>query len=144
MATDESNIVQDCRIAASKGGARVFRNNRGFFVTIDCIEKIRKAVMQPNPVKAVMETLKTLRRVRAGLEVPGSSDLIGWHTITVTPEMVGKQIAVFTAPEVKRPGQYPSPDQRKFITNVQEAGGIAGVVHSGDEMALLLKTYKPK
>lgn len=144
MATDESNIVQDCRVAASKRGARVFRNNRGLFVTIDCIDKIKRAVMQPNPIKAVLETLKTLRRVRAGLEVPGSADLIGWHTIVITPAMVGKRVAVFTAPEVKRDGQYPSADQKHFIDNVQKAGGIAGVVRSGADMDNLLDSYEPQ
>lgn len=53
---------------------------------------------------------KTGRLVRYGLgnvskthsDKIKSSDLIGFRTITVTPDMVGKKIAVFTAVEVKK------------------------------------------
>lgn len=143
MATEESNIVQECRVAASKMGARVFRNNRGLFLTIDALTLIKNAATQFG-VKGVLDLLRSgrLRKVRAGLEVPGSSDLIGWHTITITQAMVGQKVAVFCAPEVKRPGSYPSQDQKHFIDNVQKAGGIAGVVRNGEDMGKLLTMYK--
>lgn len=142
MATEESNIVQACRVAASKSGARVFRNNRGLFLTIDALALVKNAAMQFG-VKGVLELLRSgrIRKVRAGLEVPGSSDLIGWHTVIITPEMVGRPVAVFCAPEVKQPGKHASPDQKTFIANVQKAGGIAGVVRSGEDMAELLAAY---
>lgn len=96
MATEESNIQQRCRIMASKCGARVFRNNRGLFLTIDALSIIKDAAVQFG-VKGVLDVLRSgrLRKVRAGLEVPGSSDLIGWHTVTITPDMVGKRVAIF-------------------------------------------------
>ena len=56
--------------------------------------------------------------VRYGLGV-GSSDLIGWTRI-------GNR-AVFTAIEVKRPGQKPTKPQAAFLLAVQQAGGIACV-----------------
>lgn len=145
MATEESNIVQDCRVAASKCGARVFRNNRGFFLTIDAITHIKNAAKNFG-VTGVFDIIKSgrLRRVRAGLEVPGSADLIGWYTVNVTPDMVGKPVAVFCAPEVKRPGKYATADQKRFIANVNAAGGIAGVVRSGDDMRKLLESYHVK
>lgn len=46
MATEESNIQQRCRIMASKCGARVFRNNRGLFLTIDALSIIKDAAVQ--------------------------------------------------------------------------------------------------
>lgn len=85
---------------------RLFRNNRGTFYTLD---------------KA--------RKVRAGLEAKGASDLIGTTTIKITPEMVGMHIAVFTAVECKR-GNWKKPstdtekDQVNFIAQVRKRGGI--------------------
>ena len=67
------------------------------------------------------------RRIRYGL-CPGSSDLIGWKTITVTPEMIGQKIAVFTAIEVKsKHGKKTSGKQQNFIDAVRQAGGIAEI-----------------
>ena len=60
----------------------------------------------------------------------GSSDLIGWTPVTVTPDMVGKKIAVFTAVEVKlnKNGKYKATDdQKRFISAVLNNGGFAGV-----------------
>jgi hypothetical protein len=57
----------------------------------------------------------------------GSSDLIGWTEITITPDMVGKRIAVFTAVEVKTKTGRVSDEQKRFIKNVNDAGGIAKI-----------------
>jgi hypothetical protein len=72
------------------------------------------------------------RRIRYGL-CPGSSDLIGWKTITVTPDMVGQRLAIFTAVEVKSDGGRVSSGQRNFIDCVIDAGGRAGVARSVDQ-----------
>ena len=67
--------------------------------------------------------------IRYGL-CNGSSDLIGWTPVTVTPDMVGKKIAVFTAIEVKlnKNGKYKATDlQKAFISAVLNNGGFAGV-----------------
>ena len=73
--------------------------------------------------------LKNCRRVTYGL-CTGSSDLIGWTPITITPDMVGKKIAVFTAVEVKldKNGKYQATkEQKQFISVVRNNGGFAGV-----------------
>ena len=57
----------------------------------------------------------------------GSSDLIGWTEITITPDMLGKRIAVFTAVEVKTKTGRVSVEQKRFIKNVNDAGGIAKI-----------------
>ena len=60
----------------------------------------------------------------------GSADLIGWRTITVTPEMVGTQLAVFTSIEVKTPTGRIRPEQHAWQRTVSSAGGIAGIARS--------------
>ena len=72
---------------------------------------------------------RTGRLVTFGL-ARGSADLIGWRTVTITPDMVGQQLAVFTSIEVKTPKGRVSPQQQAWLAVVQGAGGIAGVARS--------------
>jgi len=104
----EQRIQQEIRLAISHGDTKVFRNNTG--------------------------TLKDAngRPVQFGL-CKGSADLIGWRTVTVTPEMVGQRIAVFLSIEVKTPTGRLRPEQQQWLEVVQAAGGIAGVARSVDD-----------
>lgn len=80
-------------------------------------------------------------RVAYGL-TPGASDLIGWKTITVTPELIGQDIAVFLAIEVKAGSGMPTKKQRNFLQRVREAGGIAFVARSPAEIkASIYRVY---
>jgi len=74
-------------------------------------------------------TLAAARRVAFGLH-KGSSDLIGWNSLLITPEHLGRTLAIFSALEVKKPGgRHPVTDeQRVFIEAVLSAGGYAGAV----------------
>ncbi len=65
------------------------------------------------------------RLVKFGL-CKGSSDLIGFKTVEVTPDMVGQKIAIFSAIEVKDKGKA-TQEQKKFIDIVLDAGGLAGI-----------------
>jgi hypothetical protein len=104
----EQRIQQEIRLAISKGDTRVFRNNTG---------TLRDANGRP---------------VQFGL-AKGSADLIGWTTRTITPDMVGQRVAVFTSIEVKAPAGRVSPEQRQWMEAVQAAGGIAGVARSVED-----------
>lgn len=109
MTKSETDILQECRLAASEYGAIMWRNNTGM-------------LKDDNG-----------RPIRYGLCV-GSSDLIGIFN--------GR----FVAAEVKKPGWKPSgaaqlkhwQEQLNFIDVVNKAGGIAGVVHSADDVRSLL------
>ena len=72
------------------------------------------------------------RPVQFGL-AKGSSDLIGWTTRTITPDMVGQRIAVFTSIEVKTATGRLRPEQRQWLDAVAAAGGIAGVARSVED-----------
>jgi hypothetical protein len=73
--------------------------------------------------------------IRYGLGNPGGSDLIGWTSIEVTPDMVGKKVAILTALEVKTATGRATKEQEAFISAVQRAGGLAGIVRSEEDAA---------
>jgi hypothetical protein len=79
--------------------------------------------------------------VQFGLH-PGSGDLIGWRSITVTPEMVGLKLAIFLSVEVKTPSGRARDDQINWAQVVREAGGYAGIARSIDQ-ARLIAGIKP-
>lgn len=111
---NEQTTQQLIRLQCSKGPCRLYRNNCG-------VLRDQRGVP-----------------VRYGLQ-PGSGDLIGWRTITVTPEMVGQQVAVFTSIEVKSKTGRLRPEQRQWMEAVQAAGGIAGVARSVEDAQALLR-----
>lgn len=104
----EQTIQQQIRLQCSRGPVRLHRNNTGV---------LRDQHGRP---------------VQFGL-AKGSADLIGWTTRTITPDMVGQQVAVFTSIEVKSATGRLRPDQRQWMEAVQAAGGIAGVARSVED-----------
>lgn len=118
----EKKIQTEIMLAASKTGATVFRNNQGQGV-------LGQVVKQEGTQFHIING----RRIQFGVCNPGGSDLIGWRTVTVTPDMVGKPVALFLALEVKTPTGKPTADQVNFIQAVRKAGGLAGIVRSADE-----------
>lgn len=73
-----------------------------------------------------------------GVGSPGGSDLIGYRKVTVTPEMVGMEVPVFAAIEVKTPRGRATKHQEAFIEHIRNAGGIAGIARSVDEAQSIL------
>lgn len=107
MANAETTLQQQIRLAlGTRTDLRLFRNQVG---------------QLPDP--------RTGRPVQFGL-ARGSADLIGWRTITVTPDMVGQQLAVFTSIEIKTPNGSVRPEQHAWQRTVSAAGGIAGIARS--------------
>lgn len=112
----ESASASHIRLDAAYLGVDLWRNNSGAFQD------------------------ETGRWVRYGLcnesaaqsKIVKSSDLIGITPVTITPDMVGQVIGVFTAIETKPTGWHliPSDDrglaQQKFHDIVKKAGGFAG------------------
>lgn len=132
MSSQETPLVKEMRIWASELGARLFRQNTG----MGWIGKARvfRARLQVwvNPGDVL---IPKARPFHAGFE--GWSDLGGWVPVTITPDMVGKTVAVYVQAEVKDHGRV-SEDQTRWIGIVNRAGGIAGVVRTRDDLAALL------
>lgn len=82
-------------------------------------------------------TLTNAQRVKYGL-IDGASDLIGWRTLVITPDMVGQKIAQFVGVEVKTDKGRLRREQELFIVNLNEAGGHAVVVRSVEEAEVAL------
>ena len=125
---NEQNVQKLIMLAASKAGAKVFRNNVAM-AWVGVSRRLSDGSMH----------IQNPRPLEAGLCV-GSSDLIGWKSVTITPDMIGKTLAVFVAIEVKA-GTKPSPEQLTFIENVRRAGGIAGIARSPEEAVALITQY---
>jgi hypothetical protein len=114
----ERDAIAAERIAASKVGARLFRNNVG----VGWVGHVRG---RGNGVVILHDA----RPLHAGL-CEGSSDLIGWTPRVITQDMVGQTVAVFTAVEVKT-GRVPvTGPQQRFLDAVTAAGGIGRVIRS--------------
>ena len=77
-----------------------------------------------------------------GDPVVGAGDLPGYTTFTITPEMVGRKVAVFTSIETKRTkGGRASPDQISWMEQVQKAGGIAGIANSAEAALKIIEQW---
>jgi hypothetical protein len=121
----ETEKLKAIHLALSQGDCRIFRNNIGE------AWQGRISPAPPGPWVAGSLIIQTPRLVHFGL-ASGSSDLIGFRSLTVTPDMVGKKIAVFLSIEVKKGGRFQK-GQREWLAMVSSFGGIAGVAHSVEE-----------
>jgi hypothetical protein len=116
LSNSETRIQQEIRLAlGQRSDLRLFRNETGKL---------------PDP--------RTGRWVQFGL-AKGSSDLIGFKTIKVTPEMVGKDLAVFCSVEVKTNTGQLSKYQHNWLQVVKNAGGIVGVARNVRDAFEILK-----
>lgn len=120
MANPETVIQQQIRLAlGTRSDLRLFRNNTGSL---------------PDP--------RTGRPIQFGL-AKGSADLIGLRTVTITPDMVGRQVAVFTSLEIKTPTGRATPEQRSWLEMVRSRGGLAGIARSIQDANEIVENIAP-
>lgn len=127
---DESTVSQEIQIQARHYECTLMRNNAGA-----CVD---------NTGRLVRYGLGNLSKKQT--EVFASSDLIGITKITVTPEMVGRTLGIFTAVEVKKEAWKPEKklDKREtaqfnFINWVKAQGGIAFFANGVDKLKELVR-----
>jgi hypothetical protein len=68
----------------------------------------------------------------------GSADLVGWQSLRITADMVGKTVAVFLSVEVKGPKGKPTREQELWAAAVKNAGGKAVIAKALGEAAAIL------
>lgn len=120
--TPEAQASQRVRLAASRLGLRLMRNNSGMAYNESG---------QPIRFGLGNESAKLNKQIKFG-------DYVGWTPVTITPEMVGKTVAVFTNIECKPEGKLQTtlnrahrhPESREgaqlaAINLVRNNGGIA-------------------
>ena len=119
----EGAVMRTLLVYAAEFKARLFRNQVGHYVVAqdDCKSCQRFG-----------------RRITSGL-CPGSSDLIGWMPVMITPEMVGQTFARFVAVEAKREqGGTLQENQRAFLAQLERDGALAGVARSVGDLEEIL------
>jgi len=123
----EGAVIARILIEASSAGWRLFRNSTG---QAWAGRQVGETILGGG-IRAVI--LEAPRRISFGLAV-GSSDLIGWRPVTITPDMVGRTIAQFVALEAKSDGyKTVTEEQGAFLAAVARAGGYAAVARPGGQ-----------
>ena len=116
VANSETKLQQEIRLALGTiPSLRLFRNQVG---------------QLPDP--------RTGRYVQFGL-AKGSSDLIGFKTIKITPEMIGQEVAQFVSIEIKTERGKLTEVQQNWLQKVHDSGGIVGVARSIQDALKIVK-----
>lgn len=129
----ENKVQSLIQLAVGKlSNVRLFRNNVAMAWTGQISQRSGNSITLLNP-----------RPLHAGL-TKGSSDLIGWTTVEITPDMVGQKVAVFTAVEVKAgPKSKRTDEQINFVDQLQKSGGIGLFSHTPDDTVNYINSWRP-
>lgn len=123
----ESNIQSLVMMKATELGSRLFRVNVGMAWTGNKVIKQGRDVL-----------IKEARPFKVGVP-PGFPDLVGWHPVEITPEMVGKTMCIFVGPEIKTPKGKLREAQVKFHQAAHKAGANVDIVRSPEDYEQMLK-----
>jgi hypothetical protein len=73
----------------------------------------------------------------------GGHDVIGWRSVVITPDMVGRRLPVFASIDAKVGDDRLSEQQIKWGNWVDRAGGLAGEARSLQDAIDILTGVKP-
>lgn len=129
----EQSVQQECLVTAPSLDMYLGRNNSGAYTA-----------KQPPSPGTRWGWCNHNKQLNSVFKTP---DLLGWTSIVVTPEMIGKRVAVFTMVEVKDPDwKLEDNDKRaqaqlNCINKGIEAGAIAGFVTNVSQLDELKTAY---
>lgn len=125
----EANVSNDTAVAASKEGAKTFRNNVGGAWTGIKQDRTPDGRLVPKGYTL----LRNARWIDFGLQ-KGSADRIGWVPVKITPEMVGEMFARFLSLEIKREDGRARKEQVIWHDIVTRDGGLSGFIRNADDV----------
>lgn len=130
MNKPESTVQQEIQVQAKYFNCDLMRNNSGALKD-DTGRTVRYGL--GNISKSHNDKIK-------------SSDLIGFTKVVITPDMVGKTIAIFTAIECKEENWKDDKKldaretaQQAFINWIKANGGFAGFAQNIDKLKTILR-----
>lgn len=119
---NETNLLREIMLAASRDGARLWRNNVGQAWVGNRVDRLADGCV----------LIHNARPFHAGL-CEGSADLIGLSPVIITPEHVGQRLAVFVSVEGKSKRGQPSKPQLSWRDAINQLGGRAGIARSVED-----------
>jgi len=129
MANSEKKLLNELQLYASKNNARLFRCNTGrgwIGKTTGPAQSCTTVTLNAGDV-----VIRKARPFHTGWP-KGTSDLIGLTRVTITEELLGRTLAVFTAIEAKTPNVRATKEQKLFIQAIQTLGGISAIAKNID------------
>lgn len=136
MATKEAIASQVVHARAEQYGCRLYRNNSGVLMNDVGV-----------PVRfGLGNTKATIKQFKTG-------DFIGFMPVTITADMVGQTMAVFTNIECKAADFKLKPTyskksreyaQKNYIDLVNAKGGIAGFARNNCDVDLIIQNFFKK
>ena len=124
----EKEIERKILLTCNKRGTRLFKNETGRAYRGNVTRSGKGVVISP----AYM--------IQYGLCV-GSSDLIGIQKVKITQDMVGEELGIFCAFEVKTEKGRASDEQLRFIEMVKNHGGISCIVRNPEDVDSALQEF---
>lgn len=128
MAAKESILLKDLQLIFTKLGHRLFRNSVGSAYQGETHRLKNGDVIIKHP-----------RLIQFGLQ-KGSGDLIGFTKKTITRDMVGHDVLIFTNVEAKTKNISTTKEQSSFHEFILKNGGISIIVKSITSEAEIEKT----
>lgn len=120
MGAQERDLIRE-RLLNLKPEERLFRINAGMGYVAPPGQMFKAT--KPMTVKIMPGDVLLRHGLPFHAAPEGWPDLVGWRMVTVTPDMIGKPVAVFLAEEVKATGRL-SKAQRRFKEIVERMGGL--------------------
>lgn len=102
--------------------------------------RIRNGVLYRN--RRGMVELASGAKMPIGLGPNGTGDLIGYLPVTITADMIGQKVAVFTMIESKTETGRLADHQLARIEEVRDAGGISGCARHADDCEEIYKRWR--
>ena len=125
--TPAQRLTNQVREAVSRSGARLFNVHVGKFWAGNPTRFSRTQAVEVHDGDVL---IRRARLINSGIE--GMADLIGFTPVTITQDMVGRVIPVYTSVEIKTTDR-PSKQQLRWVEFVNENGGRAGIARSPED-----------